>query len=77
MKLEVMNKKINEIVNGWKNLAIKDEEIERIAKHRLSICNTCEHKETMIGLEVCGHCHCVLEAKARSLESKCPEKKWV
>lgn len=66
---------IKNIIQGWTNVLIEDSEIEQIAKYRLSICNGCEHKIEMIGVECCGICHCPLIAKTRS-NSKCDLNKW-
>ena len=72
--------KLNEIYEGWKNLAFKKKHIERVANTRLHVCNTCEwnskfHKTTRVD-QHCTKCGCTLAAKARSMESKCPIGKW-
>jgi len=68
--------KINNIINGWKNVIIKDEDIEELAKTRIQVCNNCPNKMKQLGLDVCGLCHCPLMAKVRSLDEVCPIKKW-
>lgn len=73
--------KANEIFQGWKNVVIKKEHVERIAKARLNICNTCEHHSKFHDTPLrpddhCTHCSCTLKAKTRSLESECPIGKW-
>ena len=85
-----MNNKLQEIYNGWKNLLIPDEEIkpyiEKVAKARIDICDTCEFDSSQATtLSVvdrlrfdrhCTKCGCTLSAKTRSLTSSCPLKKW-
>lgn len=39
---------------------------------RASICDKCEFKKFII----CSKCGCVISAKIRLQESKCPEGKW-
>lgn len=62
--------KLQEIIDGWSNLITDDfkEEAERRAK----ICSTCDKNV----LNVCKSCGCILSAKTRSPNSKCPESKW-
>ena len=69
-------KKAKEILSGWKNALIPDDAVDAIAKQRLDVCNTCEHKTTMLGMDCCGLCHCPLLAKTKSPNSKCPCGKW-
>jgi len=71
-----MKKKIRNIINGWKNTLITNDYVEDISKYRLTICNECPKKQNMIGVDVCGECHCPLISKTRSLEEKCPLNKW-
>ena len=52
---------------------MEKEEVEIVAKKRMDICNSCEHK-TPRGR--CAECGCVLSAKTRSLTSSCPINKW-
>jgi len=67
--------KFNEIINGWKNLIIKDDSIEEIAKKRIEICVDCEH---LTKRDICDICGCYMPAKVRSIKSKCSDKpsKW-
>lgn len=67
---------MKKIIEGWKNVIFTDEEVEAIAKARLEVCNTCDYKKNLAGLEICNECHCPLIAKTRSLDSKCPIGKW-
>lgn len=74
-----MIKKLAEIAEGWKNLIDLDPKVEEIAAERLGLCISCKHNSTTpaIGmLSRCKLCGCVLEAKSRSLKSKCPQDLW-
>lgn len=68
--------KVNEILDGWKNVMLPDGNIEGIAKQRMETCKTCKYRETKFGINVCGVCNCPLIAKTRSLDSGCPKQKW-
>jgi recombinational DNA repair protein RecR len=67
--------KLNEIINGWKNLIIKDDSVEKIAIERMSICVDCKH---LTKRDICDICGCYMLAKTRSLTSKCEDNpsKW-
>jgi len=67
---------LNNIISGWKNTVIKDSEVEKLSQQRSDICNRCEYKKALFGIEVCGVCHCPLLAKTRSVDSKCPKDRW-
>lgn len=67
---------LKDIINGWKNVIIKDEDIETLHQQRMEICNACPKKIEQLGMAVCGECGCPLMAKTRSLDSKCPLDKW-
>lgn len=71
---------IKEIAEGWANMVLKKEHIERIAKVRRNICDTCEHISTKHKTSRpdvhCVVCNCTLAAKTRSLDSACPVGKW-
>jgi hypothetical protein len=71
------NKK--EILAGIKNTVIKNQEIEKIAELRYSICKECPSFSTdckSLITECCGICGCSLNYKTRSLKSSCPINKW-
>lgn len=73
--------KAKEIWDGWKNLALKPKHIERLAKARQNICNTCEwnskfHSSSKRPDVHCTKCGCTIAAKVRSPESECPIAKW-
>ena len=71
---------IPQIIQGWKNLLFKDEKVENIAVNRLVICNSCpdrsNYPQELSLTSTCKLCGCVLKAKARSTNSKCPANKW-
>ncbi|MCT4665618.1 MAG: hypothetical protein N4A45_10330 [Flavobacteriales bacterium] len=76
------------ILEGWKNYAFENPEIEELAKKRAEICHTCDlKKKTLIDVledyriikakgYVCGQCNCPLSSKLRVKNEKCPENKW-
>lgn len=64
--------KVNEIIEGWKNVVFPNEEVERIAKNRAAICFICPNNVN----GKCNKCGCNLSAKIRSPKSKCPDNKW-
>lgn len=68
--------KIIEIYNGWKNLVIKQSDIEDMSAWRMEICNDCDKKVNQLGMDVCGECGCPLMSKTRSPQSECPLSKW-
>ena len=41
-------------------------------KHRLDICNKCEH----FFIEICKKCGCIMPLKVKLKESSCPLNKW-
>lgn len=43
-----------------------------IKNRRMEICNECDHKDEIF----CDVCGCLLDAKTRVYEEKCPLKKW-
>lgn len=69
-----------EIYPGWKNLVFRDPEIEKIALRRIEVCHGCEKLNRAVWHKKygrkCGVCGCPVEAKVRSMSSKCPIDKW-
>lgn len=66
--------KLQEIINGWTNYAIKNPQIEKLAKERAEFCVDCSQlKNNTNSCKICG---CYIPAKIRSTKSKCPLKKW-
>ena len=74
------------ILEGTKNIIIKDEFVETVAQYRQKICDKCEYykgKCDVVGTgPCCGACGCSLKIKLRSLSSPCgaihkgEEPKW-
>ncbi len=67
-----------EIIDGYTNLAkavfgVDDKFVEDMHKERIAHCNSCRHKTAGGRCDLCG---CLLEAKTRSMGSKCPDGKW-
>jgi len=70
-----------EIAVAWKRAANPTPEQQQVAEHRLSICDSCEHKQfrTITRNFVCGACGCPLSKKVYSPKpgpQACPEAKW-
>jgi hypothetical protein len=76
-----------QIFEGIKNSVFKKEDVEAVAKHRMSICKKCKlYDETgegcmVPGTQPCcnekkGGCGCSLSLKTRALSSDCPLNKW-
>lgn len=72
--------KIQQIIQGWKNNLIRDEEVEKIAIPRLEICANCElnssYPKELNLLSTCTSCGCNLNAKVRCVKCSCPKNKW-
>jgi len=71
--------KFPEIVDGWKNLVFSNDKMEALAYQRLEDCKGCDQNSTPGEVKLksyCKSCGCVLAAKARSPESKCPLDRW-
>lgn len=72
---------IKEIVVAWHRANNPTPEQKEIADYRISICDTCEHKEfkTLIRTYVCGACGCPISKKVYSPNEgsiACPKGKW-
>ena len=65
---------LNEIYAGWKNYIFPTEAIEKTAKERIRIC--VEECASLKNTKTCSICGCYMPAKARSVKSRCPLKKW-
>jgi hypothetical protein len=69
-----LEEQFNQIVEGWKNLIVKNPEVEEIAKERLKTCLDCFHlKKTT---QTCRFCHCFMPAAVRVKDKRCPMGKW-
>ena len=66
--------KLAVIYDGWKNVIWKNEEVEKIAKERATICAKCDSNKG----HVCTECWCPLHAKTKSMKetNECALKKW-
>jgi hypothetical protein len=71
-----MTKKLKEIATAWKNVISKNDEVELIAADRMDTCKQCPFKKEMLGVAVCGLCHCPLVAKTRSPLNSCDRGAW-
>lgn len=74
-------KKAVNIINGYKNLIVKDDKIEELSKSRMEYCNVCPNKNVMVKVGdiiyySCELCNCPLIAKTRSENETCPLKIW-
>jgi hypothetical protein len=65
--------KFEEIINGWKNLVFRDPRVEKEARLRAEVCSNCSFLNKNNTCKICG---CYIPAKVRSMQSKCPKKKW-
>jgi hypothetical protein len=66
------NDQLKNILAGWRNVVVKDPQIEKLAQGRGEICLQCPHRM----LIVCGKCGCPLKAKLRAPDSTCPDNRW-
>lgn len=64
--------KIKSIVNGYKNLIWKKEQLEPLFQQRLNTCSNCS--ENIGG--ICKLCGCIIQAKTRSISEVCPANYW-
>jgi hypothetical protein len=71
--------KFKEIANAWIAAANPTPEQKEKAEHRITICNTCEHRrKNVAGFFYCGLCGCPLKKKVfAENKSSCPKNKWV
>lgn len=77
--------KLDEILEGWRNHIIpkakEKEMIKLISQERMSICNECpliSTKHSTLRKDVhCTDCGCPLFTKTKSLQSSCPQGKWL
>jgi hypothetical protein len=63
--------KIGEIAEGYANLVLGQN--ETLYAKRIEICKTCP---MMNKNGTCGKCGCLLQAKLRTENGKCPVGKW-
>jgi hypothetical protein len=73
--------KLVEIAKAWIAAANPTPEQQRIANHRIAVCNQCPNKKPLEQFDtyVCGMCGCPLDKKIFSPllgEQACPDKRW-
>jgi len=67
---------LQEIFTAWKTAFNPNEAEKQLASLRMNICNSCEHKKTLV-FDSCGLCGCPLAGKTYSQEQNaCPAGKW-
>ncbi len=76
------------ILEGWKNVIVKNEAVENVALKRAETCMKCKHSKNLVVLswidrdikkqrnKVCEICNCPLIAKIRSRNETCPKNYW-
>lgn len=64
--------KLQRIIDGWSNLIVRDEEIEKMALHRARFCASCTKNK----FNICVLCGCPLSAKTRSPDEHCDRGLW-
>lgn len=62
----------------WNVLKNKIIESEKTTQDRRAICQNCEHRkeQTITTVEYCGKCGCIISAKTKIKNAKCPIGKW-
>jgi hypothetical protein len=77
---------IKGIIGGLYNSIFIKEEVEKVAKERLNICDHCEYNSENAKLRgyktirpdvYCTDCSCNLKLKTRYLSESCPREKWM
>jgi len=68
-----MKNTLKEILEGWKNYAFPNGEIEKMAEKRLEFCVDCTY---FTSKGRCRKCGCFMIAKARVKKAKCPLNYW-
>lgn len=49
---------------------------EDIRTYRKNICDSCENKKVIVGIEYCGVCKCAILMKIATKSAHCPQGKW-
>lgn len=69
--------KIEEIFKSWNISLNPNEKQSNLAAKRLEICNFCEFKDIILGINRCSVCGCALKGKVFSPQrGACPKGKW-
>ena len=83
MNIITIWKEKGKIMEGILNYIFTREDVEDVARERMTICTECEHLDKIgKSCEVrgtkpcCALCGCSLRFKIRSLSSDCPAGKW-
>jgi len=74
--LNFMAMDVKKVLEGWGNLILRPGHNSELSKTRISICNTCDVRSGVICNKNKGGCGCVLPAKVRTHNAKCPKGKW-
>tara|TARA_R100000734_G_C3309140_1_gene99797 strand:- start:157 stop:459 length:303 start_codon:yes stop_codon:yes gene_type:complete len=79
-KLKQIWRERKKIFEGIKNSLIYDKFIEKVAKQRNYICDSCAFKGNKCAVPksgpCCNVCGCSLQFKTRALSTECPKGKW-
>lgn len=77
---------IKGIIEGAINSIFVNQEVEKVHKERITICDACPMNSTYLkehnGYKTfrpdyhCGNCGCNLDMKTRCMSCECPEGKW-
>lgn len=75
---------IQQIVEGWKNVVFKKDDVEAVARLRMEICDACSYSsknkpksEKTIRPDIhCTNCGCPLISKTRCMSCECPIGRW-
>jgi hypothetical protein len=67
---------INEILEGWGNLILRPEQHSELVKRRLIVCDACPVRSGVFCDSLKGGCGCVIPAKVRVENTKCPKGNW-
>ena len=73
LTIEKVNQHIDERLAGLPKEHAADLSLQ---EERRAICNGCEHKTSIMGLDQCGLCKCLLVFKSRFSRAVCPAGKW-
>ena len=49
---------------------------ETISLHRHSICNECIEKVSILSIDQCKICNCIIKLKVKLTHTNCPMNKW-
>jgi len=55
---------------------MSEESVINFVDKRRAICDSCEFKEKLIGVNLCSKCGCAIWGKTKLRNQKCPQGKW-